>query len=247
MLDNDDFHAVDSTTGIASGRIRRRSGYTGIEYDMESDVDSHLHMKHIDNIMRQWNNVAQSYHRASMVLFCRNGRLVALVLPVAVCLAACQPSPNEVALRLGAPPEAALNLRAFETRHYDQIDSTSILQASLATLQDLGFNVTESAADVGVVAAAKQRSAVEVGQVALAVALRMLAGVQTPIDRSQDIHVTVVCSPDETATQQDVRVSFDRYITSDMGLRSVLVKDQKIYQNFFDKLAASLKIEKQRA
>jgi hypothetical protein len=162
-------------------------------------------------------------------------------------LAACQ-NPNEIALKAGAPPPASLNLRAFETRHYATADTAQLLQAGLGTFQDLGFNATETALDVGVVAGAKQRDAHETGQMAGAVVMGLLFGAGAmQYDVSQDIHATLVAAP-AGAGQVDVRVSFDRFITDNKGmLHTQLVTDPKLYQQFFDKLQTSLSIEKGHA
>ncbi|MGI4977726.1 MAG: hypothetical protein ACRYG6_12360 [Janthinobacterium lividum] len=166
------------------------------------------------------------------------------IVGISALVAACQ-DPNQVALKVGAPPAAALNLRAFETRSFDVESDQALLQALASTLQDLGFTITETASDMGVLAASKQRDATEFGQIAVAVVLALVAGVQTDTDRSQDIHVTVVASAGSTPQQRTVRVSFDRYITTRQNaLRTVLVTDPKIYQEFFDKLAQSLALEK---
>ena len=186
--------------------------------------------------------------RASLqtVLQWRNAARTGLLIGVGFAIAACQ-NPNEIALKVGAPPPASLGLRQFETHHIEAKQQGEILQAGLATFQDLGFNATETALDVGVIAGAKQRDAHETGQVVGAVLMGVLFGASAmQYDVSQDIHVTFVASP--TAGGDDVRVSFDRYITNNQGmLHTELVTDPKVYQQFFDKLETSLALDRGRS
>ncbi|MCW3476576.1 hypothetical protein [Limobrevibacterium gyesilva] len=166
-----------------------------------------------------------------------------------VVLAGCQ-NYNDIAMKIGAPPKEAVDLRSFEVRRYDRVSDATLLAAATATLQDLGYIVTESAPTVGVVVASKQRDAVEtgqvVGQVVLTVALAALGTINNPTwDQTQEIHVTLVAAPVGPSTARDVRVSFDRYITNNHGQlwKTELVMDQQIYAEFFDRLGTALKLE----
>ncbi len=168
----------------------------------------------------------------------------AVGIGVCVFLAACQ-NPNEIALKIGAPPEQSLNLRAFESHAFDNADQASVLRAGLATFQDLGFNATETAPDVGVVAGEKARDAKETGQIVGAVIMGVLFGANAmQYDVAQQIHATFVVAPGAGPRQCEARISFDRYITNNKGmLRTVLVVDPKVYQEFYDKLQASLTLD----
>ena len=168
-------------------------------------------------------------------------------------LAGCQ-EPNAVALKLGAPPESAVKLRSFEMRRFDTTQGATqanvLLLAGAATLQDLGFTITESAPDVGVLVASKQRDAKEfaqvAGQVALAIGLMVLGAPYSPTwDETQSIHVTLVISPDAGGRAEQARVSFDRYITNNHGelWRTELVDDPKIYQEFYDRMSQAIHIQ----
>ena len=154
----------------------------------------------------------------------------------------CQ-DPNEIALKIGAPSQSAAKIRAFEIRQFDDIPSIDLLTAGASTLQDLGFTITESAPDVGVLVAEKQRDAKEAGQiagqVALTIGLALLGGLYSPVwDETQSIHVTLVISPGAGGQDQQIRVSFDRYVTNNRGQqwRTELIDDPKIYQAFYDKI-----------
>jgi hypothetical protein len=167
-------------------------------------------------------------------------------------LTGCQ-SANDIALKVGKAPDSAVQLRSFESRRFSGTDENVILTAATQTLQDLGYTVTESSAEVGVISAAKDRDARETGQIAGTIALSLVAAAlgaySNPTwDESQAIHVTLVATPVENSGSVEVRVSFDRYITNNHGLlwRTELIQDQKIYQEFFDKLSAGAFLQAQK-
>jgi hypothetical protein len=173
----------------------------------------------------------------------------AAALSAVLLTAACQ-NPNAVAMKVGAPPESAVELRELETRRFSTLDQQAMMAAATQTLQDLGFTITESSVDAGVLVGSKQRDAEETGQVAgqivLTVLLAAMGSAHHPVwDKTQDIHITVVATPIENSKQIEMRVSFDRYLTNSDGLqwRAELIKEPDIYQEFFDKLSQSAFLE----
>lgn len=174
----------------------------------------------------------------------------AAVAMVALCaLTACQDA-NSLALEVGKPPESAVNLRSLQTRRYDTVDEKMMLGAAIQTLQDLGFTITESSSDVGVVTGSKQRDAEEsgevAGQVALTLVLALTGNYHNPTwDKEQTIQVTLVTTPIANSTQTEVRVTFDRILTNNQGMkwRAELINDQNIYHEFFEQLSKSAFLE----
>lgn len=164
-------------------------------------------------------------------------------------LAACQPSPNERAMRVGAAPESAVSLRALETRRFDTTDERHMLASATQTLQDLGFTITETSTEVGVLVGSKQRDATEAGEVAAQVALTIFVGLMggrhdANWDNDQSITATLVVMPVGKSKQTDVRVSFDRLVTRTNGVkRAELIMDPEIYNVFFEKLSAAVFLE----
>lgn len=168
-----------------------------------------------------------------------------IVAPIAGCVSA-----NDIAKQVGQPPKQAAELRSLQVRRFDTVKEVSVLTAATETLQDLGFTVSEATADVGVLVGSKQRDAVEsgqvAGQVALTVLLAVMGSVHVPTyDQNQTITVNVVVTPVQNSEQTDVRVSFDRQLVNNHGQlwRAELILEPKIYQEFFDKLAASMFLE----
>lgn len=173
-----------------------------------------------------------------------------LLLTVAGCV-----TPNETAMKVGAPPKqeegkSTLDLRSLQTRRFDTLDENKILLAGIQTLQDLGFTVTESSSEVGVLVGSKQRNAEESGQVAgqvvLSVMLAALGSYHPPTwDKEQSIYVNLISTPIANSTQTSVRVSFERRLTNNHGVlwRTELILEPEIYQEFFQKLSQGTFLE----
>ena len=170
----------------------------------------------------------------------------------AVVLSGCI-DPNQHALQLGAPPlrddATTVSLREVQSRNFNTLDHAGMLQAATATLQDLGFTVEEVSADFGVLTGAKERDAVESGQVAGQVALVILAALAgthhtMTYDETQQINVSVLIDKIDDNSSQ-MRVFFDRHITNNLGQlwKADLITDPQIYQEFFNKFSQSTFIE----
>ena len=141
------------------------------------------------------------------------------------------------------------SLRAMQSRNFTTLKTDKLIQASAATLQDLGFTVGEVSKEYGVLVGSKERDAVEAGQVAVQVILVFLAAIggsthNAMYDETQKINVTVVVNKIDDNFSQ-VRAFFDRHITNNQGQlwKADLITDPKIYQQFFEKLSASTFLE----
>lgn len=167
-------------------------------------------------------------------------RRVAVLLAV---LVGCTPRIPKEALELS--PKSLEN-RQVQTRRFDTTDESSILSASAALLQDLGFNLDEAAPELGLILASKDRSAVEAGQVAAAVFVALLTGVATPTDKNQKFRASVVTRPiGENRESIAVRVTFQRIVWNTQGQVSKreALDEPKMYQEFFDKLSKAVFLE----
>ena len=125
-----------------------------------------------------------------------------------------------------------------------------ILHAATGTLQDLGFTIVESSAEVGVVVASKQRDAEESGQIAGQVVLTVLMGLlgstHNPTwDKEQSIYVTLFVSPIANSPMTEVRALFDRRLINNYGQlwRTELIENPEIYQEFYDEMSKGLLLE----
>ena len=157
--------------------------------------------------------------------------------------------PNVKAMMLGAPPLSAVNLRAIETRRYDTNNLNTVLATTTQTLQDLGFLISESSSELGVIVGNKQRDAEEAGQMAAQIAMIVLVPIfLKPFvpdrDRTQTITVTVVAIPVEKSKQIEVRASFDRKLYKKNGnVSGEFLSDPDLYKQFFSKLSSGMFLE----
>ena len=176
-----------------------------------------------------------------------------VILPacMSLALAGCI-NPNEAAMELGKPPDftetggpSSLAFRALETRRYEAPSERALLVAATQTLQDLGFTITESSLDAGVLVGSKTRDAEEEGQVTGAIAATILVALlggqpgQPTWDKEQTIWVTFTTTPIKNSKQVEARVFFDRKLVNNQGQlwRAEIIHDKSIYQEFFEKLS----------
>ena len=156
-------------------------------------------------------------------------------------------------------PESAKH-RALQTRMFETSNEKELLSASAAVLLDLGFQVEESSTEVGVLRAAKERSAREYGQEILQVFIFLLGAVCgesifIPVDLHQQINATLVTRLSESNSSRfSVRIHFYRTVwkgDGQSGNQNIppgqqcleMIYDGKIYQQFFAKLSKSVFLE----
>jgi hypothetical protein len=170
-------------------------------------------------------------------------RYTALLFWVA-CLTACMVKnvPEEA---LALKPES-LQQRQMQTRRFETADEAHILAACASLLQDIGFSIDETEIKLGVLTASKHRSAQDGKQIAAAVVLLVLLGVQIPLDTSQTMTASVITRPiGEDRKYYAVRVTFQRVVLDDRGRISKResLTDPRMYQGFFEKLSKALFLE----
>jgi hypothetical protein len=177
----------------------------------------------------------------------KQGHRSALIL-AAFMLSGCV-SANDIANRVGQPPAAMAKLRAIETRRFDTMDDLRLVSAGTQTMQDLGFIISESSLEGGLVTGAKQRDATEtgqvVGQIALTVLLAALGSYHVPVwDDNQTIQATIVAYTLDGTKASEVRVSFDRIVVNTQGQRRAeFIEDESIYREFFQRYSTALDLE----
>ncbi len=164
--------------------------------------------------------------------------VVAFCLLACFFVAACAPTVPKEALEL---TQESLQQRQLQTRRFETTDEKKILIAGAQVLQDLGFSLEESSAEVGVVVGSKNRDATETGQVVGAVVVALLAGVTMPIDKEQKIRVSLVTHP-VNAHETAVRVTFQRIVWNTQGHVSTTeaLTAPELYKEFFEKLSQSV-------
>ena len=143
-----------------------------------------------------------------------------------------------------AVPPAAAAQRVMQSRRYETRDEVKVLRASGALLMDLGFTVDKSEETLGVLVGSKRRTAVETGQVVVAVLLSALSGADVPYDDHQKLRASVVIRPSGQRSIV-VRVTFQRIVWDTHGniSKREAMNRPEYYQEFFEKLSKSLLLE----
>ena len=170
-------------------------------------------------------------------------RILILALTLGPVLAACQTTPAEEVLEL--PPQS-LQDRQMQTRRFDGIAEADLLAASAAVLQDLGFNLDESEASLGVLVASKERSAYDAVKGTMAKLLDWFVDIEIAVDKEQQIRASLVSSPVSGRPQSyRVRVTFQRIVwnTENQITKRQPLNEAELHQRFFDRLSKSVFLE----
>lgn len=140
--------------------------------------------------------------------------------------------------------------RQLQIKRFNTVDNNKILLSSIATLQDLGFNIDEINKDFGLISASKTRDAREtstqVGIVFLALLSPSAAiSASRQSDNIQEIKVSVIISTNEKNKITFVRLTAQRIMKNQEGAVNEVetIKDKEIYQQFYEKLSKSVFLE----
>lgn len=157
------------------------------------------------------------------------------------------------------PPDAfvvtpeLLQQRQLETRKYEGIADTDLISACANVLQDLGFNLENSETKLGVLTANKQRDATNGVEVAGAIVVALLGGGSIPISKDQTIRVSLVIRPtndsngNPISNNHFVRVTFQRVVRrTDNSQYAETLRDNQLYQDFYQRVSKSVFIEAQK-
>lgn len=142
--------------------------------------------------------------------------------------------------------ESSLKERQLQSRIYEADDEVALLAAGVAVLQDMGYVIDETEKGVGLITASKSVAATNAGQITAAVIPDLLGGGVIPIDKVQKIRVSFVTLPSKKFENNYIaRITFQRIIWNNEGkiLRVEPIKNQEIYEGFFEKLSKSIFLE----
>ena len=165
-------------------------------------------------------------------------------------LAACQTGMPENALQLN--PQS-MKHRHMQTRVFDTKDESTILSASAAVLQDMGYAIKESETKLGVIVGSKRRETSNQGEksfVHTMMVLNALAGqydrnMYNGVDDKQKIRVALVSSKVANQEKIKVRVTFQRRVWDMRGNLHKLetLDNPELYTGFFSKLSKAIFLE----
>ena len=180
-------------------------------------------------------------------MFAASHRAGVFVLTLALLLvSACATSRiPENALRL---QESTLDVRSMQTRTFVAPSDSAILTATIATLQDLEFNIDRIDGKLGIVTASKVSDADSASEQFGLWTLAILCGCSdvTTAKDEQHITATLVVLPSLARRDEYVaRITIQRVVYDKANRVSVLerIDDPQIYQQIFDRLATAIFIQ----
>lgn len=160
--------------------------------------------------------------------------------------------------------ESSDRTRELQTHHFNDVSERTLLAASAAVLQDLGFTLEESESELGVLSASRQltsRRPPTGGEIAKDLAWGLvwlpLGATLTAIDAAkgvkepQRVRVSLVTRRrGPTAAGSSVRVTAQRIVYKDERLTKILaiepLDDALFYREFFARLEKSVFLETQK-
>lgn len=163
-------------------------------------------------------------------------------------LGGCATTDSQKMLSLSGSP---LEERQLQTRVYETSDDRKIFDACIATLQDLEYTIEESDINFGVITGNKHADATEAGQVIGAIFLSLFVSADaalTMTDSTQNIRATIVMIPKPALKRTYVRLTIQRVVFNAKGgvSKAETIKDEIIYQKFFEALSRATFLEGHR-
>lgn len=169
---------------------------------------------------------------------------------------AAQTEPQDMTPLFQVNPTDAADLAA-QTRLYTGTDSASVLFASAAALQDMGFKVTGGEKRFGLLVGFKRadvesagagHAMAEAAVVTLSIMASLLTGedmvTDLPEQIEQVIYVSLLVTEAPSRNGIDVRISLDRDMIYDQGYS---LPDHTelplVYQDFFERLSKAIYLE----
>lgn len=174
-----------------------------------------------------------------------------LPLIVVGLLSGCAATIPKEALRL---PESTLDIRSIQTRTFDTPSETEILTATIATLQDMEYNVDRIEKPLGVITASKVSDADSAGEKTGLFILDLLCAASggggcdamSSARDEQQITLTIVVLPSLARSGEYVtRITIQRVIFDKEGRIKVLerIDDAETYQQIFENLSKAIFIQ----
>ncbi|MFH1875846.1 MAG: hypothetical protein ABH865_03040 [Candidatus Omnitrophota bacterium] len=149
-------------------------------------------------------------------------------------------------------PDTYLEKHQLQMRQYDTTDEKKIITSVAGVLQDLGFTLSESESDLGLVCAAKSADAKSATQITGAVMLDVLSALlgtasnaTASCDKVQQVKASAIVKPSLDGSKIVVRTTFQRIVwnMSNQISRVETINNPEIYQKFFDSLSKAIFLE----
>ncbi len=147
------------------------------------------------------------------------------------------------------PKHSQVEIREYQTRVYEDVDSLLVFKSVINALQDDGFILESSDADAGVIVASLHSTQVSSGEVLQKTALTVATyGIywlfaDTNIKNSHSLHVTANIT--ETSNGIKTRLNFvgKEYDVKGRLVRSGMSQDKQYYLEVFTRIEKSIFLE----
>lgn len=181
---------------------------------------------------------------------CASGVLAAAVA-LAVGLAACATGTGKEEMQ--ARPQLSAE-RQLQTRRFEGISEEKLFAASISVLQDLGFTIKVSNAELGMATGVKDREAKAPDQKAAVIVLMILltamSGQPPPtgeMKEEQTVRVLLTTRPvPGVSGSHEVRVTFHRFLRQPLIWEADSLRDPRLYEGFFELLSKAIFLEAHR-
>ena len=175
-----------------------------------------------------------------------------LLIPGLISLSGCGSSPDKGLFKL---TQSSLADRQLESRRFDTLDRSELLNAGVGVLQDIGFTLDITNSELGILTASKELDATDAGQMAvaagqvtasvlLAILLQDISQLSIPvIDDDQKVRICLVVNQSlENRDASVVRITISRVVWNTKGqiTRAETLKQPELFEAFFDKLSKAV-------
>ena len=144
--------------------------------------------------------------------------------------------------------------RQLQTRRFEGTSEERLLAASVSVLQDLGFTIKVSNAELGMATGIKDREAKAPDQraalIVLMILLTAMSGQPPPtgeIKEEQTVRVLLTTRPvPGKSGSHEVRVTFHRFLRQPLVWEADSLRDPRLYEGFFELLSKAIFLEAHR-
>ncbi len=140
------------------------------------------------------------------------------------------------------PPKTQLEVRQYQTRNYNSMDTKQVMKAVINALQDEGYIIKNADKELGFITAAKEIDVESSGE---AFVSRLFLGAAARFKKNSILEASANIS--EYGKDTKVRMIFQAKTLDNFGspLDAKQMDDENFYQTFFSKIDKSLFLERE--
>jgi len=142
-----------------------------------------------------------------------------------------------------APPQTQLQMREIQTKVYEGTDTRTLMKAVMYVLQDDGYIVRNGNIELGFINAYKEMDVEELGEV---IFMNLFGNSDSRWKKNTVYDVTANVM--EYGNASRVRMTFQMKMMDNRGavMRVEHIRDERFYQDFFEKVDKGLFIQKEK-